>query len=60
MQTFADVAPHTTLLSVDGHSVGAFDFVSRISMMQRLLHMKGGEKLFCQDALQQAVHILVG
>ena len=43
MQSLTDLDPRTTILSVDG--VGAFDPISRNSMMQGLLHMEGGEKL---------------
>ena len=43
MQTLTDLDPRATILSLDG--VGAFDLISRNSMMQGLLHMEGVEKL---------------
>ena len=43
MQSLTDLDPRTTILSVDG--VGAFDLISRNSMMEGLFHMEGGEKL---------------
>ena len=43
MQTLIDLDPRTTILAVD--DIGAFDLMSRNSMMLGLLHMEGGEKL---------------
>ena len=43
LQTLLDLDPRATVLSVDG--VGAFDFISRNSMMAGLAHLEEGDKL---------------
>ena len=60
LQTLTDLDLRATILSVDG--VGAFDLISRNSMMEGLLHMEGGDQLlpFRENVLQQSVHVLVG
>ena len=56
LQTLTDLDARATILSVDG--VGAFDLISRNSMMEGLLHMEGGDQLLpCEDVLQQSIQI---
>ena len=43
LQTLTDLDPRATILSVDG--VGAFDFISRKSMLAGLLQMEGGDRM---------------
>ena len=43
LQTLTDLDGRARILSVDG--VGAFDLISRNSMMEGLLHMEGGDQL---------------
>ena len=43
LQTFIDLDPSATILSVDG--VGAFDLVSRNAMFQGLMGMDGGDRI---------------
>ena len=43
LQTLTDFYARATIFSVDG--VGAFDLISRNSMMEGLLHMEGGDQL---------------
>ena len=43
LQTLTDLDPNATTLSVDG--VGAFDLISRKSMLAGLLQMEGGDRM---------------
>ena len=54
IRSLTDLDPRTTILSVDG--VGAFDLISRNSMMEWLFHMEGGEKLLPFVRMFTALH----